>query len=185
MQGAILQKFPFRANLKGANLSGTDLSHIVSDRPVGFSGPFDGRGAVYDGGTLFPAGYNPVGEGLIRLEPGANVAGLNLGCLPAAGMNLQGTNMSGAIMRNANLRGANLRSADLSGAQLQGSDLSGMILDGATRFAGATYSDATRFPEDFNPARHGLVLDNPLPLANYLKDTPEGIALLDWTSFQA
>jgi uncharacterized protein YjbI with pentapeptide repeats len=185
LQGAILQKFPFRADLKGANLAGTDLSHIVSDRPVGFSGPFDGRGAVYDGGTLFPAGYNPASEGLIRLEPGANVSGLNLGRLPASGMNLQGTNLSGAILRNANLRGANLRGADLSGARLQGADLSGIIVDGETWFAGATYSDATRFPEDFNPARHGLMLDNPLPIANYLKDTPEGIALLDWASFQA
>jgi uncharacterized protein YjbI with pentapeptide repeats len=185
LQGAILQQFPFRADLKGANLAGTDLSHIVSDRPVRFSGPFDGRGAVYDGETLFPAGYNPASEGLIRLEPGADVSGLNLGRLPAAGMNLQGTNLSGAILRNAHLRGANLRGADLSGARLQGTDLSGIIVDGGTRFSGATYSDATRFPEDFNPALHGLVLDNPLPIANYLKDTPDGIALLDWTSFQA
>ncbi len=162
LSGAVTQRFPFRLDLRGANLSGADLRQVVSDRPLSFSGPFDGRGAVYNERSRFPEGYEPQREGLIRLEPGIDAAGQMLAGVSLNQANLTGIDFSGGNLRRVDLRLAVLRDANLSGVQLQGADLDGMVWNGDTRFSGATYSPSTRFPANFDPQSQGMILEDPL-----------------------
>lgn len=88
---------------------------------------------------------------------------------------LERGNFSGADLRQADLQHCNLRRADLSHACLQGADLRGADLQGVNLrcanliaanlrgarldgvdFAGAAFSQETRWPAGFVPAEHGI-----------------------------
>ena len=92
-----------RADLRGANLSYSDLS-----------------GANLRGATLFRANLTKT-----------NLKGVNLYGASLVGTNLSGATLVEANLRRANLVGADLEGADLSGANLEGANLEGAFLYGA------------------------------------------------------
>ena len=103
-----------RANLRGANLFGANLSDA------------DLRGANLFGANLSDADLRGADLSCANLR-GADLSGANL-----RGADLSGANLSCANLSNANLRGANLRGADLSGANLSCANLSNANLSGAS-----------------------------------------------------
>ena len=102
------------AKLKGANLSGMDLS-----------------GSLLSLANLWEAGLS----GAILVDCG--LSGAVLVEADLSGANLQGANLAGARLLQANLSGANLKGANLAGATLQGANVSGANLQGAN-LAGAS-----------------------------------------------
>jgi Pentapeptide repeats (8 copies) len=67
---------------------------------------------------------------------------------------LQHADLGGANLENANLEDAELGGAILGGASLLGAHLAGARLEGASDTA------ATKWPDGFDPARHGVVRDS-------------------------
>lgn len=124
------------ANLTAANLEGADLSD-----------------AWLSGAQLADA----------RLAK-ANLSSAHLRGASLAGLNLQDVVLRGAWLADAQFAGTNLTKADLSGAHLEGADLSGAVgLDQAV-LDGASYSEATSWPEGF-PVPDGLAYVDSRPAA--------------------
>jgi uncharacterized protein YjbI with pentapeptide repeats len=82
------------------------------------------------------------------------------------GADLRGADMERCVLRGANLRRANLgrgalgpqaSGANLDEADLRGADLTYANLDGAS-FRNAKYDVNTRFPENFDPTQHEMIL---------------------------
>ena len=112
-------------------------------------------------------------------EPSVDLSGLYLGCadlshayLTAAilyGANLNDAYLTGAILYGAILYGANLNDADLTGAtltyanltgaSLNDADLYGTVLWQTATWTGATYNDATIFPEGMDPEDYGMIYE--------------------------
>ena len=135
MRGAGL----FRARLQGAKLSGADLSQA------------DCTGALYDGQTQWPYGFDPKKRGARLLgeaprkdertdEPGVRTAlqrNLRWGIQGSLNeSDLHRADLRNAVFIQAGLNRANLRQADLRGgnfgqAHLNGADLSQTDLRGA------------------------------------------------------
>lgn len=67
------------------------------------------------------------------------------------GMALRGVDLRGEDMRGACLVGADLSHSDLRGVDLTGADLENACL------RGALYDAQTRWPDGFEPRRHGAV----------------------------
>ena len=96
---------------------------------------------------------------------GANLTGADLNYADLTGANLFYANLNYADLINANLYGANLTNADLYGAYLTGANLTNADLTGAynwqsSTWTGATYNDATIFPEGMNPEKLGMIYDD-------------------------
>jgi len=118
-----------------------------------------GRGADLHGTVL--AGAQLTGVDLI----GANLRGADLqnASLTYAYLwrvDLRAADLTGADLTNAwlcwaDLGHADLRRANLSNAVLYGSTIRGSIPIGLT---GARYDASTRWPDNFDPQRHGAVL---------------------------
>jgi hypothetical protein len=107
-----------KADLRGANLSGADLSGV------------DLRGANLSGADL--SGVDLRGANLSGADLyGANLYGADLSGADLSGAYLRGADLSEADLSEAYLRGAYLRGADLSGADLSEADLRGADLSGA------------------------------------------------------
>jgi hypothetical protein len=91
----------------------------------------------------------------------ADLRGARLEGSTLAAANLRHADLSGAVLAGANLSGADLSGADFAGADLTRADLVGAVLFGAqlkgARLAGAFFDARTRWPEGFNPRRHGCV----------------------------
>jgi len=79
------------------------------------------------------------------------------------------SNLRNAVFTAAKLYNVTFRQTDLHGAKfitadpgtpcnLSGADLYGMIYDETTVFAGALYSPTTRFPDNFDPSKHAMIL---------------------------
>ena len=147
-----------KANLRGADLSGADLSWANL------------RGADLSWANLRVANLRGTDLSWADLS-GANLRGADL-----SGADLSGADLSGAKLRVANLRGTDLSGADLSGADLSGADLSGADLSGAdlhrADLRGANLTDAYLTGAD--KLRIGKVLDE--PLTGY-KKTNEGVVI--------
>ena len=119
--------------------------------------------------------------------PGINLSYADLLNAKFNGASLVGANLTGAYLTGIDLRGASLAQAELKGIDLVGArlngvdffdvnfyetDLRGADLEGAkladaylrkaqiknTNFIGATYSKDTRFPKDFMPNEHEMVM---------------------------
>ena len=118
-----------RANLSGAELLETDL------RRANLRGA-NLRGANLRGASLW--GANLCGANLSKAE----LLETDLSGTDLSGTDLMGAELSGALLCGANLCGANLRKADLVGANLWGS----------------LYNQDTRFPDDFDPSKEGMIL---------------------------
>jgi len=112
----------------------------------------------------------------------ANLLNANFNGAPLVGANLKGADLTGIDLSGASLAQAELMGADLVGARLIGAnffkvdfnetDLRGADLEGAkladadlkkakikkSNFIGATYSKDTRFPKDFKPDEHEMVM---------------------------
>ena len=73
--------------------------------------------------------------------------------------NLIGADLRNAKLRSANLIGANLIGADLRSANLRSANLIGANLIGA-KFQKAIYTEATKFPNQFNSAGMYLIAPN-------------------------
>ncbi|MCI0496190.1 pentapeptide repeat-containing protein [candidate division KSB1 bacterium] len=67
--------------------------------------------------------------------------------------NLEGSNLEGANLEGAKLEKANLKNSNLKGADLSGANLSGTILEGAK------YNSKTKWPQNFDPASMGAILE--------------------------
>ena len=145
------------ADLSGADLSGADLSGA------------DLTGALADGGTIWPADFDPDVAGAYAIVPEADLSGVDLFGVDLSGADLSGADLfeadlsgadlsgadlfgvdlSGANLREADLSGANLREADLSGADLREADLSGANLTEAD-LSGAYLFEADLFGADLS-----------------------------------
>jgi hypothetical protein len=69
-----------------------------------------------------------------------------------SGVNLSNASLHAAIMRNADLTDADLRNSDLKQADLRGADLLG------ARMSGAVADSKTRWPDNFIPRDHGILI---------------------------
>jgi Pentapeptide repeats (8 copies) len=91
------------------------------------------------------------------------LARANLRKADLARSNLEGADLRDADLSGARLRRANLRSVDFGGAHLQSADLEHSdlrlaILRGAN-LEGATAATDTRWPDGFNPAAFGVIIN--------------------------
>lgn len=86
---------------------------------------------------------------------GTRLAGVRLPAARLANAVLTDTNLSEATLRGAVLRGADLSRADLRKADLSGADLRDATLTDA-RLSAAVADKATRWPDGFVPAEHGV-----------------------------
>lgn len=110
------------ANLTGANLEAADLS------------------------DAWLAGARLTNARLAKVNlSSAHLRGFNL-----AGLDLQDVDLRSAWLADAQFAGTNLAKADLSGAHLEGADLSGSVGLDQTVLDGASYSEATNWPENFS-----------------------------------
>lgn len=131
------------------------------------------------------AGKRLNGENLVGAAlSGINFEGTNLTGADLSAADLRGARLRRSRLRNAKLTGADLRQADVTNAHIEGSDLrfadlrgtnlaesnlsaadlraaklEGAKLRGA-RLRGAVYDARTTFSADFEPSRHGLVLQS-------------------------
>ena len=106
----------------------------------------------------------------MNAEPGVDLSGLYLGCADLVAADLSGVllnyaNLPGANLTDANLIGVNLHTAKLFGVNLTNAYLSDANLYGAqsrqsAHWHGATYNDATIFPEGMNPEKFGMIYDD-------------------------
>lgn len=109
------------------------------------------------------------------------------------GANLEGAHLHRAVLDHAHLKaadlshaslfGCSLRDVKLQGARLCGADLRAADLRGATvedaDFSDATFDRRTLFPDGFNPADQGMILDNSLPRGDLTKPTGQPICGAD------
>ena len=113
-------------------------------------------------------------------EPGVDLSGLYLGCADLNGADLYVADLTHAYLANADLTYANLPHATLTGANLNNANLYVATLYGAdlhdanlayanlygaqgwqsAHWHGATYNDATIFPEGMNPEKFGMIYDD-------------------------
>lgn len=99
----------------------------------------------------------------------ANLNGASLNGANLREARLQEAQLKGADLREADLEEADLGHADLAGADLRGADLRDAVpcllttVDGVEipgtddNFDGARYDARTRWPDGFDPQRHGAV----------------------------
>jgi hypothetical protein len=152
MREAELRSYGFAfANLRHANLTGADLRH------ASFWGA-DMTGAILIGAKLERAKFWR-----------ARATGADLTRASMKNAILHAATLQKAILRDADLRGARLDDlgtrvgakerggADLREADLAGADLRGAMMKGAV-LTGARYDPHTRWPEGFDPQRHGAIL---------------------------
>jgi uncharacterized protein YjbI with pentapeptide repeats len=135
------------ANLRGAHLEGADLTGANLEAA-------DLRDAWLAGARL---------DG-VKLA-GAKLAGAHFRDANLTGVDLHGLDLRQAWLAGARLAGANLAEASLAGAHLEGANLAGSVgLDQAV-LHGATYSEATIWPEGFW-APSGLTYVNAHPASS-------------------
>ncbi|HEY9834718.1 MAG TPA: pentapeptide repeat-containing protein, partial [Stenomitos sp.] len=122
-----------RVYLRGANLSGADLSRSYlsgANLSQANLSRADLRGANLSQANLSQANLSQAKLRGANLS-GANLSGADLSQADLRGANLRGAKLRGANLSQADLRGANLSGADLSQANLRGANLSGADLRGA------------------------------------------------------
>lgn len=160
-----------RANLKGATVTGADLSFQqtvlqecdLSDAKIS-GGASSFQRARFDRSNLCRAQLTGR-EGAFQLS---SFAGANLqdASLIGADAAFQGATFAGANLIDARIAAgvAGFQRVDLSGAQLQGADLSGierLSLESCVFQQPPTYDARTRFPKFFDPQEAGWLLANP------------------------
>jgi uncharacterized protein YjbI with pentapeptide repeats len=149
------------------NCAGVDLSGISLYRPYPSADPemgmlsIDLREVDFREANLSRADLRGVSARVCDFG-GANLSNANLRDTDFAWANLAGADLSNAYMfkanlYDANLTGANLRGTDLAQTYVIEADLTGTDLTGAN-LIGARYSDATKWPEGFDPDQAGAVL---------------------------
>lgn len=89
--------------------------------------------------------------------PAPDLSGAKLTGAKLPGAKLEKASMTGADLTGASLTRAVLRGSDLRGARLQSADLTGADLTGAN-LANALYDPQTRWPEGYDPLKHGALL---------------------------
>jgi uncharacterized protein YjbI with pentapeptide repeats len=122
------------ADLAGAHLAGTDLNYANLEQAVLVH-------AVLCGASLWSTNLSA-----------ADLSRAHLTAATLAKANLAGTSLRDACLRGADLRGANLEGADLARERQDATTSPGQFL------AGAIYDQTTRWPDGFEPQRHGAVL---------------------------
>lgn len=88
----------------------------------------------------------------------ANLRNADLARTNLDGADLRDADLSGARLRRANLRSVDFGGAHLHSADLEHSDLRLAILHGAN-LEGARATEDTRWPDGFNPAAFGVVIN--------------------------
>jgi uncharacterized protein YjbI with pentapeptide repeats len=129
---AVIEGLASEADLRGANLSGADLSEA------------DLRGANLSDANLSEADLREADLS------GANLSGANLREADLRGTNLREADLREADLSGANLSGANLRGADLSEADLSGANLREANLREAD-LSGAELNNAKFYGKTSNP----------------------------------
>ena len=107
--------------------------------------------------TRSPDGLLSLAKRVVKIgtkngSPGANIVLENQGGLGVS-------NLNGSDLRNMDFTGANLKDTYMGGAHLGGADLRRAENAEKGYFQGAYYDMDTKFPSDFVPDRHGMVLD--------------------------
>jgi uncharacterized protein YjbI with pentapeptide repeats len=154
-QGADLTRASLRrANLTNAKLN-TPRNRFTGDRVKPITQLTSARlqGADLTGANLEAADLSDAWLAGAQLTNAtlawANLSSAHLRGFNLAGLNLQDVDLRGAWLPDAQLAGTNLTGADLSGAHLERADLSSSVgLDQAV-LDGASYSEATNWPENF------------------------------------
>jgi uncharacterized protein YjbI with pentapeptide repeats len=149
LAGAMLRS----ANLTGADLRQADLQHANLIDAELASARLDGvnlTGALLGGAHL-------TNLQLVNF----NLHGFDLRYAQLNDTNLTRADLSDINLRSAVLTDVNLTQADLTRADLSGSDLRGAILTDANltmaKLSIAAYDRHTRWPDGFNPKRHGAI----------------------------
>jgi len=160
-----------KSTLVNANFSGADLQFSYLDGADFTGANFIGirlRGASFDSGTKWPAGFDPLHAGMYG--PGVDYTGSDqssqyLGDIDFTGANFTGVSLTNSVLSRstlmntdftaASLKDALLDAVDLSGAILSGTDLRGADLSGAT-FSNTivrsiTYDGTTKWPAGYVP----------------------------------
>lgn len=95
----------------------------------------------------------PINLDLSRVSlPAAPLTGANLRNAYLSDANLSGATLRNACLQDADLARTDLRQADLSGANLSGSNLS------QARLSAARANSFTKWPNDFVPTDHGILI---------------------------
>jgi uncharacterized protein YjbI with pentapeptide repeats len=129
------------ANLTGANLEAADLSDAwLTGANL--------TGANLEAADLSDAWLTGAQLTNARLAE-ANLSSAHLRGFNLAGLNLQDVDLRGAWLPDAQFAGTNLTRADLSGAHLERADLSSSVGLEQAVLDGASYSEATHWPENF------------------------------------
>jgi hypothetical protein len=173
LAAAIRRNTRSRLNLMGVDLCGANLSKAKLDRAT-LSGAHL-QGAQLRGTHLHKAllvGVDLRGAALTGADlTGAHLSYADLTGADLGSADLKGCSLTGACLRGADLQFARLSEADLCGADLRGVDFghggkwvdsAGVAVDDtdpadAWFLSGARYNAHTRWPEGFNPQRHGMV----------------------------
>ena len=131
---------------RNANLSDRKFSHMKVRETLSYDEPFDFSGTKLNRADFSQARFEKV------IFRGAKMQDA---CLKEAVM--PGADFEGAILHNANLIGGDFRNANFRNANLRWANLKGANLDGAD-LTGATYTkNATVFPDNFDPKKHGMI----------------------------
>ena len=131
---------------RNANLSDRKFSHMKVRETLSYDEPFDFSGSKLNRADFSQAKFEKV------IFRGAKMQDA---CLKEAIM--PGADFEGAILHNANLIGGDFRNANFRNANLRWANLKGANLDGAD-LTGATYTkNATVFPDNFDPDKHGMI----------------------------
>ena len=92
----------------------------------------------------------------------ANLRNSKLTFAKVGGANLKNADLEGAYLCGAGFKNTNLLGANLRGANLQYADISDSLIklsdsDSPPNFKNATYNCRTKFPNDFNPEKEGMI----------------------------
>ena len=164
LQGAHLQNLDLTdVNVKNADLEGARLQGTVWDNAKAQGANFTKarlQGASFHGTTLREAKAVLVVKAIFRKArlQKAGISNLDLRDLDFRGAKLTEAYLQRSNLARADFRGANLKGTKLQNARVRGADFrEAKNLDEA-QWKGAEYSLRTKFPEDFNPKKHGLIL---------------------------
>ena len=142
LQGAILIFAP----VPGSALNGADL------RSANLRGANLAQTSFGVGVRIAPAS-DALQSFLIERDPvGADLTGADL-----TGVRLEGASFEFALLLGSHLRGADLRHVEMIECDLRDADLTDTDLTGAN-LLGSSYNCHTRWPEGFDPIKHGAVL---------------------------
>lgn len=147
------------ASLNGANFSGATVDSSNFNNASAKNANFKGaslESAQFQGTDLTGADFTQSTGSAYFYKTKLDKANLEGAAIQPLNCSLKGANLKGAKIEGV------LSGCDFSGADLRGANLRGIPANviGASNFKGAIYDDDSSFPDGFDPAQAGMVLNN-------------------------